>query len=139
MKPKIPAFEVPNKKAAGPDLDWPLERLPCKHKALRIAALLLCGGHVDCNIARREGAAGIFDLCDILPKTFDLTGFLPFSVSTNVNGDSASHESEWLLSSPWLLRAVHSGFTSVATKHSEHDRFVAFCGVYPFLPVCALS
>jgi len=35
-------------------------------------------------------------LCDILPKTFDLNGFLPFSTLSSFNGGSTPHGGGWL-------------------------------------------
>jgi len=39
-------------------------------------------------------------LCDILPGTFDLSGFLPFSTVTNFNGGSTPHGGGWLFNHP---------------------------------------
>ena len=42
-------------------------------------------------LARPYSPAAIFDWCELLPKTFDLIGFLPFSASSNLNGNSTPH------------------------------------------------
>jgi len=42
-------------------------------------------------LARLCGPAAIFDWCDFSSKTFDLSGFLPLSATTNLNGGSTPH------------------------------------------------
>ena len=39
-------------------------------------------------LVRPSGPTAILSLCDFLPRTFGLNGFLPFSVHENINGDS---------------------------------------------------
>jgi len=41
-------------------------------------------------------------LCDILPKTFDLIGFLPFSTISNFNGGNTPHGGGWLFYHPYF-------------------------------------
>jgi len=46
--------------------------------------------------------AAISGLCDILPETFDLTGFLPFSTNPDFNGVSTPTRGGWLYYHPTL-------------------------------------
>ena len=52
-------------------------------------------------LARPFSPAAISGWCDLLPETFDLSGFLPFSTHTNFNGGSTPHGGGWLFNHPY--------------------------------------
>ena len=70
-------------------------------------------------------------MCDILPETFDLNGFLLFSAIGNLKQRQYPAWGRMAGLSSFLLRAVLSGHLSVATTHTGHDRFIASCGAIP--------
>ena len=51
-------------------------------------------------LARPFSPTAIFGWCELLPKTFDLFGFLPFSTIANFNGGSTPHGGGWLYYHP---------------------------------------
>jgi hypothetical protein len=51
-------------------------------------------------LAHPYGPAAISSLCDFLPETFDLCGFLPFSTPSSFNGGSTSYGGGWLYYHP---------------------------------------
>ena len=79
-------------------------------------------------LVRPSGPTAIFGWCELLPKTFDLNGFLLFSAGGSV--EQRQHPISGLMAvlSSSSLRALLSGLLSVATRHTGHDRFIASCG-----------
>ena len=75
--------------------------------------------------------AAILSWCELLPRTFDLNGFLLFSTLSNVKQRQHPTWGRMAVSSSYALRAVHSGLASVATRHTGHDRLIASCGMCP--------
>lgn len=78
-----------------------------------------------------SGPTAIFGWCELLPKTFDLNGFLLFSAGGSV--EQRQHPIPGLMAvlSSSSLRALLSGLLSVATRHTGHDRFIASRGAIP--------
>ena len=77
-----------------------------------------------------SGPTAIFGWCELLPKTFDLNGFLLFSAGGSV--EQRQHPIPGLMAvlSSSSLRALLSGLLSVATRHTGHDRFIASRGAW---------
>jgi len=79
-------------------------------------------------LVRPSGPTAIFGWCELLPKTFDLNGFLLFSAGGSVEQRQYPIPGLMAVLSSSSLRALLSGLLSVATRHTGHDRFIASCG-----------
>ena len=80
-------------------------------------------------LVRPSGPTAILGLCDILPRTFGLNGFLPLSARENFSGDSSPHGAGGCIITLYFTsRTLRT--MSAATRHTGHDRFIASRGAW---------
>lgn len=80
-------------------------------------------------LVRPSGPTATLGLCDILPRTFGLNGFLPLSARENFSGDSSPHGAGGCIITLYFTsRTLRT--MSVATRHTRHDRFIASRGAW---------
>ena len=80
-------------------------------------------------LVRPSGPTAILGLCDFLPRTFGLNGFLPLSARENFSGDSSPHGAGGCIITIYFTsRTLRT--MSVATRHTRHDRFIASRGAW---------
>ena len=76
-----------------------------------------------------SGPTAILGLCDILPRTFGLNGFLPLSAREDFSGDSTLHGAGGCIITLYFTsRTLRT--MSAATRHTGHDRFIASRGAW---------